>query len=241
MSDFTGFPPAALRFLRGIARHNSKAWFEAHRADYEGAVLAPMRALVDEMDARLATLAPEFVGDRKRSIFRIHRDVRFSNDKRPYKTNAASWLFHRDAGRTKGQSDSVAAAGFYFHLAPGHCFLGGGCWMPPSPALRRLRDAIVEDPDGLRRTVTTPAFTRWYGALDEDEGTMLTRLPRGYAADAPGVEWLRHKSFTATHALTDAEATSADLPARWAEACEAALPLARWLNSALGHRSATRR
>jgi len=241
MSDFTGFPPKALTFLRGLARHNRKEWFEEHRADYESALLAPLRALVDEMDARLATIAPEFVGDRRRSIFRIHRDVRFSKDKRPYKTNAACWLFHRDAGRTKGEHDSVAAAGFYFHLQPGHCFLGGGCWMPPPPGLRRLREAIVEDADGFAATLRTPAFRRLYGKLDEDPGTMLTRLPRGYAPDAPGVEWLRFKSFTATHTLTDAEARDPALPDRWAEACAAMLPFMRWLNAALGYRAAVRR
>ena len=241
MSDFTGFPPRALTFLRGLARHNEKSWFEEHRGEYETALLEPLRALVDEMDARLATIAPEFIGDRKRSIFRIHRDVRFSKDKRPYKTNAACWLYHRDAGRTKGEHDTVAAAGFYFHLKPGECFFGGGCWMPPSPGLRRLREAIVEDADGFAATLRTASFKRWYGKLDEDPGTLLTRLPRGFDADAPGAEWLRFKSFTATHRLTDREATAATLPAQWTEACVAILPFMRWLNSALGHRPATRR
>ena len=241
MSDFPGIPPGALRFLRSLARHNTRDWFEAHRADYERALLHPLRELVDEMDARLALVAPEFVGDRKRSIFRIHRDVRFSSDKRPYKTSAACWLFHRDAGRTKGPHDSIAAAGFYFHLAPGGCFLGGGCWLPPAPALRRLRDAIVEDADGLTATLTGPDFVRRFGKLDEDPGTMLTRLPRGFAPDTPGAEWLRYKSFTATHELTDAEATAPTLPDTFEAACVALLPMMRWLNAALGYRPATQR
>ena len=98
-SPENGFTPRAFTFLRGLARNNAKPWFEEHREVYEHDVRAPLVALVEEMDARLAEIAPEMVGDRRRSVFRIYRDVRFSNDKRPYKTNAACWFFHRDAQR----------------------------------------------------------------------------------------------------------------------------------------------
>lgn len=236
--------PAALTFLGDLARNNRREWFEEHRGEYETALLAPLRALVDEMDARLATRAPEFVGDRRRSIFRIHRDVRFSPDKRPYKTNAGVWLFHRDAGRTKGLHDSVAAAGFYCHLEPGACFVGGGLWMPPPPALRRIREAIVADAAGegrLESILKARAFRREMGVLDEDPGTMLTRLPRGFAPDTPGATWLRYKSFTATTPLTDREATTPELVERFDRACATLLPLVRWLNSALGFPPAARR
>ncbi|MFL5575952.1 MAG: TIGR02453 family protein, partial [Gemmatimonadaceae bacterium] len=94
------FAPASLRFLRGLAANNRKEWFEARRETYEREVRAPLRELVEEMDVRLATVAPEIVGDTKRSLFRIHRDVRFSRDKSPYKTHAACWFFHRAAGRS---------------------------------------------------------------------------------------------------------------------------------------------
>src|ERR1700757_1425863 len=82
------FTSATLAFFRGLARNNKKPWFEAHRADYEQAVVAPMRELIEEMDVRLARFAPEITGHPKRSMFRIYRDVRFSKDKSPYKTNA---------------------------------------------------------------------------------------------------------------------------------------------------------
>lgn len=236
--------PQALAFLDRLARNNNRVWFQKHRSEYETALLEPLREFVDEMDARLAVLAPEFVGDRRRSVFRIHRDVRFSRDKRPYKTNAAIWLFHRDAGRTKGLHDSVAAAGFYYHLEPGACIIGGGLWMPPSPSLRRIRTAIVADADEEGRFGTilrARAFRRTFGALDEDPGTMLTRLPRGYGPDTPAAQWLRYKSFTATVRLTDEQATAADLVDRFAESCRILLPLMRWLNAALGYPPASRR
>ncbi|MHB1222990.1 MAG: DUF2461 domain-containing protein [Gemmatimonadaceae bacterium] len=235
---------AALTFLGRLARNNDREWFEAHRAEYETSLLAPLRALVDDMDARLAVIAPEFVGDRRRSVFRIHRDVRFSADKRPYKTNAACWLFHRDAGRTRGLHDSVAAAGFYYHLEPGACFIGGGLWMPPAPALRRVRAAIVDDADGEGRfeaILRARAFRREVGKLDEDPGTMLTRLPRGFTPDTPGAGWLRYKSFTATVPLTDEQATAPDLADHFIGSCRTLLPLTRWLNAALGYQPSSRR
>src|SRR5881296_4282516 len=96
------FTPASLAFLRGLARHNNKPWFEAHRESYENDIRAPMRGLIEEMDVRLARLAPEITGDPKRSMFRIYRDIRFSKDKSPYKTHAACWFHHRDADRAVG-------------------------------------------------------------------------------------------------------------------------------------------
>ena len=89
---FTGFRPAALTFLRGLARNNKREWFEANRERYETEVKRPLQVLVEEIDARLGEIAPEMVGNPKRSIFRIYRDVRFSKDKSPYKTNAAAWF-----------------------------------------------------------------------------------------------------------------------------------------------------
>src|SRR5262249_23036848 len=102
MTGFKGFPPAAFRFLQDLARNNRKEWFEANRAVYEQELRGPMRHLVEALDARLVSIAPEIIGDAKRSMFRIHRDVRFSQDKSPYKTNAGAWLYHRDAGRKVG-------------------------------------------------------------------------------------------------------------------------------------------
>lgn len=238
---FRGFRPDALAFLRGLARNNRRDWFEARRETFERELREPLRELVEAMDVRLARFAPEIVGDPAKAIFRIHRDVRFSKDKRPYKTNAACWLFHRDVGRTKGPHDTHAAAGFYYHLQPGRCFVGGGLWLPPAPALRRIREAIVEDAPGLERTLRGAAFKRLYGKLDEDPGTILTRPPRGYTDESPGARWLRYKSFTATHDMTDTEATAADLPERFEQACRALLPFVRWLNAGLGLSAATGR
>src|SRR5919206_3443790 len=113
------FSKRSLTFFRQLARHNAKAWFEAHRDEYENEVRAPMRELIEELDVRFASFAPEIGGDPKRSMFRINRDIRFSKDKSPYKTHAACWFHHRGASRRVGADANEGSAGFYFHLQPG--------------------------------------------------------------------------------------------------------------------------
>lgn len=241
MSAFSRFTPEALSFLRGLKRHNEKPWFEANRPVYERAVLGPLRQLADELDVRFAKLAPEFVSPPKRSLFRIHRDVRFSKDKSPYKSHAALWVFHRDAGRGVGR-EAHGGAGFYFHLEPGASLIAGGYWMPPRPALNVIRERIVEDQRGFVKVAVSPAFKRRFGGLTDDEvGVRLTRVPRGFAPDHPAAHWLRFNSFTASRELTDAEALSPKLVVNILKDYAVLLPMVRWLNASLGHRSASSR
>ncbi len=236
---FRNFRPEALKFLRKLARNNRRDWFERHRGVYEIEVRDPMRALVEEMDVRLARIAPEITGDPKRSVFRIHRDVRFSADKSPYKTQAACQFYHQDAGRGAGQDAAGAGAGLYFQLADGECFVAGGMWMPARPALERIREAIADAPSDLKEILRAPAFRRRYGRLDTE--SMLKRMPRGYAEDHPAAEWLRYRSFTATRLLESREVESTRLPTLLERDFAALVPLVRWLNTAIGYRSWTRR
>src|SRR5712692_11075679 len=146
MAGFGGFRPAAFRFLRDLQRNNEKAWFEANRDVYEREVREPMRLLVETLDAKLGSIAPEIVGDPKRSMFRIHRDVRFSRNKSPYKTNAGAWLYHRDAGRKVGTVGEGGGAGFYFHIDPASCFMAGGIWMPGPRSCASARRSPLSPP-----------------------------------------------------------------------------------------------
>lgn len=245
MTAFSHFTPEALRFLRGLKRHNEKPWFEANRAEYERAVKEPLKRLAEELDVRFATLAPEFVAPPKRALFRIHRDVRFSADKSPYKPHAALWVFHRDAGRGVGRAQKGEAhggAGFYFHLEPGASMVAAGYWMPPRPALNIIRERIAENHRSLEEIVTAPAFVRRFGGLTDDEpGVRLTRVPRGIAPDHPAAHWLRFNSFSASRELTDAQVTSPKMVDIVMKEYAALLPLVRWLNGAMGHSHATRR
>lgn len=229
------FNPAALAFLRGLATHNEKQWFEAHRREYEEEVRDPMHELIEEMLVRFREFAPEIGGDPKRAMFRIHRDTRFSKDKSPYKTHAACWFHHRGAGRRVGTDGDTGSAGFYFHLEPGgRSMLGAGIWMPPRLQLSRIRDAIAEAPAPFDRMVR--ALPKRFGGLEEY--SVLKRMPRGYAEDHPAAKWLRYQSFTTGRTLADADATNRRLPALLAREYEAVLPLVRWVNRALGLASA---
>lgn len=225
------FTPASLKFFRQLAAHNEKPWFEAHREEYENEVRAPMRALIEDLNGRFARFAPEIGGDPKRSMFRINRDIRFSRDKSPYKTNAGCWFHHRSATRSVGSEASEGSAGFYFHLEPGKSFVGAGMWMPPRPLLNKVRDSMAENPAPFVRMVgkLPPRF----GGLNDEAA--LKRMPRGYAEDHVAAKWLRFQSFTSGRTLTDAQVLGAKLPALLAREFEALLPLVRWLNSAVGY------
>jgi uncharacterized protein (TIGR02453 family) len=238
MGEWHGLPRAGVTFLRQLRRNNRREWFEAHRDTYEAALREPMRALIEAMDVRLARFAPEITGDPRRSLFRIHRDVRFSRDKSPYKTHAALWFAHQDAGFGVGR-EAHGGAGFYFHVEPGSCYVAGGFWMPPRPALDRIRDALSEDPKAFARIVDAPALRRTFGPLS-DEG-MLKRLPRGTAPGHPAERWLRHQSFTVSTELPESAVFRRDLPALLERRYRTLLPLVRWLNAAIGLKPAVRR
>jgi uncharacterized protein (TIGR02453 family) len=232
--DVKYFGSEALAFFRGLARNNKKPWFEAHREDYEQAVKQPLAALVGEMDMRFSEFAPEFVGDPKRSMFRLNRDVRFSSDKSPYKTHAACWFFHAGGSSKVGREAHGGGAGFYFHLQPGASMLGGGCWMPPREALKKFRVAIASEPRAFERMVLAPALKRRLGGLSED--SMLKRAPRGYSEDHPAARWLKFQSFTVGRSLSDAQVTGGRLTALLEADYTVMLPFVRWLNTTLGLR-----
>lgn len=236
--EFTSFRPAARAFLRGLRRNNNREWFLANRDRYETEVRGPMAALVEELDVRLARLAPEIVGDPKRSMFRIHRDVRFSNDKSPYKTNAACWFYHMDAGRGVGGDAAHGGAGFYFDIGPDEAWVGGGIWMPPRPTLARLREQIDEDHESLAEILRASAL-KPFGGLSRD--AMLKRMPRGYEVDHPAAELLRHQSFTMGREIAERDLFGTRLPDVLAREFARLVPLVRWLNGAMGLRTLARR
>ncbi len=196
----TYFSDASFKFLRGLARHNDKTWFDAHKAQYEEHVRQPFLHLLTDLQPDLAAISLHFRSDPKTvggSLFRIYRDARFSNDKSPYKSWQGARLYHE-------RRKQVAAPSFYLHLQPGECFLGAGLWHPEAHTQRRVRQFIFENPESWRKAAHEPKFRRRF-AFGEEE--MLVRAPRGFPADFEFVEDLKHRNFIFWRPLDDATMT----------------------------------
>lgn len=215
---FTGFRPEAFAFFNELRDHNDPTWFKPRKAIYEAEVLAPFRELIVAIGAALRGAGVPLVGDPRRAIFRIYRDVRFSPDKRLYKT-------HADAVLTRSGSKGDPGL-LYLHVAPGESMAAAGFWHPEAALLTRLRRAILEDPDGFLRIAARLAAAGCPIGSDE----RLSRPPRGFEA-AKGSKVAEHvgwKSFTAHAAVSDAEMQSPALVDRIVDFTRAVLPLLEW-------------
>lgn len=225
MPDHPYFTPATLGFLAELAENNRKDWFAEHRSRYEQDLREPAQRLILAMGERLDALGPSLRADPRPvggSMFRIHRDLRFSSDKRPYKTHMGIQFRH-------ASGKDAHAPGLYLHVEPGACFLGLGSWRPASPALRAIREALVDRSEAWREATSALAE----GGL-ELAGESLTRMPRGFDGDHPLAEDLRRKDFIVTAPLTDGEVTDPALPDRLLSRALPAAPLYRFLCGALG-------
>jgi len=189
--SFSGFPPEALGFLRQLRRHNNRSWFLERKETYENQVKAPMVELVSALGRELLSYAPEMVVEPSRAIYRIYRDVRFSPDKRPYKTHIAAIFTPRGISKHAGAS-------LYFHVSPEEVLIAGGVYMPGSTELLAIRRHIAGHHEELREIVSRRAFRRFFGQL---EGEQLSRPPKGFMSDHPALDLLRYKQFlvSATH------------------------------------------
>ena len=193
----TYFTERSFRFLRGLARHNERPWFLAHKDDYDNEVRAPFQRLLVDLQPALAAVSEHYRADPKPvggSLFRIQRDTRFASDKTPYKAWQGARLFH-------ARGRQVEAPSFYIHLQPSNCFVGAGLWHPQPATQRTVRQFIVDNPGSWQAAAHAPAFRRRF-ELDEDE--MLVRPPRGFPSDFAFIDDLRHKNFVAFRAIDDA-------------------------------------
>jgi uncharacterized protein (TIGR02453 family) len=223
---FEGLPKDFFAFFRELKANNDRAWFEDNKQRYRDSVQAPLSAFVTAMAPQVKKISPHFVCDPRPtggSIFRIHRDVRFSKDKRPYKENAGCYFRHA------GGKD-VHAPGFYMHFAPGEVFYGGGSWMPDPKALARIRDAIAAKSAAWKKIAADKSFKASFGAV---RGEGLSRPPRGFASDHPLIDDIKRKSFYAMHDGDVKLAGSPKLVADVASRFRAAAPLVRFLCGAL--------
>ncbi len=220
------FTPATFAFLTELAANNNRDWFAANKPRYEGDVKAPALRFISDFGPRLARIGPRFRADPRAnggSLFRIYRDTRFSRDKSPYKTHTGIHFRHEAA-------KDAHAPGFYLHLEPGSVFVGCGIWRPGGPALRKIREAIDEDPDAWLRASRDQGFR----ASFELEGDSLIRAPKGFRVDHPLIVDLRRKDFIGVAHLDEETVSSEGFLDEFTRLCRDAAPFQGWLCGALG-------
>lgn len=231
-SEFAGFSEDAMAFYRELAANNTKEWFDTNRERYERSILVPAEGFVGALGMRLRALMPEITYDAQRrngagSIFRIQKDVRFSRDKSPYKTNLGM-LFWVDQDRSKRLCPH-----FYVGVYPEGGLVHAGLRGMPSSLLRRYREAVAAPEEG-------EALRRIMDEFAEDPGLKvgsesLKRVPRGYDPDHPRAALLRHDGvFVETGYMDPGVVSSPDFVEACFQVCRKAAPLVRWLAGALG-------
>lgn len=215
---------STLDFLTRLSKNNNREWFEKNRAQYEAAK-SDVELSVDKIIAAVKKFDKR-IGDEitaKKSLFRIYRDVRFSGDKRPYKTNMGAYI-------SPGGKKTIAP-GYYIHIEPGKAFLAGGMWMPPAPELAKIRQEIDYNLDEFRKILKAKSFKDCFGDLDQED--KLATAPKGYPKDHEGIDFLKLKSFVAVAELSDKELLSKDFSKTAEKIFKAMKPLNDFLQRAI--------
>jgi len=212
-----------LKFLKAVAKNNNRDWFEKNKPTYLEAkegfddFLEALHKDLLKFDDGLSGLNP------RKLAFRIYRDVRFSKDKRPYKTNMGAGFSPR--GKMEQEP------GYYLHLEPGKSFIAGGLYMPDPANLAKIRQEIDYNAARLLKILNDKKFKSFYKGLDAWD--KLKTMPKGYAKDHPHIELLKNKSFIVTHMFTDAEVTNKNFRKKVAEACKLMKPFNDYLAEAI--------
>jgi uncharacterized protein (TIGR02453 family) len=220
-------PPAALAFLRDLAAHNDRKWFERNRARCDEELVEPCRALVRDLVARLAKPFPRIAGSDAKaggSLTRLHRDTRFGKDKRPFHSHVGMHFWHE-----KGRKMTVP--GFFLRVDPDEVLVATGMHGPEQPDLVRIRRAIDADPQRWEGASKDRAFLKAWGGL---EGESLRRVPAPWGADHRHADDLRRKDFTAFARWKAADVTKPGFSARVVAQWEASDKLMAFLCGALG-------
>ena len=219
------FTPATFKFLRDLKANNNRPWFSENKARYEETLRQPFLQLIADLQAPLAKISTHFVADPRTqggSMFRIHRDTRFANDKTPYKTWSGARLFHE-------RSRQVEAPVFYMHFQQGDCFCGGGIWHPQSETVRRIREFMADNPATWKKATRSKAFAAHFTF----GGACLTRSPRGFDAGHELIDDIKRKDFVASSPFTDAIATSSELKAVLVDRFRRVAPMVDYLCASL--------
>src|SRR5580704_12331524 len=194
---------STIKFLKDLKKNNNKPWFDANRKKYEDAKSDFenfIQSIIDSHSKKDPTIKELKA---KGCTFRINRDIRFSKDKTPYKTNMGASI-------NRGGKKSIYA-GYYFHCEPGESFVGGGIWVPMPPELKKVRQEIDYNLDEFKKIVGSKKFKSVYSELYRGEDVSLSKVPQGFEKDNLAAEFLKLKSFLAMKKLSDTDIASKDL------------------------------
>ncbi|TNE79049.1 MAG: DUF2461 domain-containing protein [Bacteroidetes bacterium] len=210
-------------FLQSLSENNNRDWFTAHKKDYEKAQ-KELSSFLEILIAELAKAEPELTDLKpKDCLFRIYRDVRFSKNKDPYKTNMGAVI--APGGRKSKK------AFYYLHLSPESCFLAGGQYVPEADKLKLIRQEIDYNLSDLEKIVAAPEFKKYFQGLDQEE--KLKNAPKGYELDNPALDYLKLKSFTVSHEFKANQIGKADFLNFCLDVYAAMRPFNGFLNQAL--------
>jgi uncharacterized protein (TIGR02453 family) len=212
-----------LDFLSQLKKNNNKEWFDKNRETYE-VVKKNFYSFIEELIKSIATFDPSVKSlEPKQCIFRINRDIRFSNDKTPYK-------IHISADIAPGGRKSNSA-GYYIHIQPGGSFLAGGVWQPPTPQLNAIRQEIDYNTPAFKKILNDKNFKKYFSALSEED--KVKTAPKGYDKTHPEIEMLKLKSFIIIHDLKDKDVLSKNFLRDSSDIFKAMHPLNKFLRTAL--------
>lgn len=206
------------RFLKELKENNNREWFQANKPWYLS-VKARHEAFVNQVIAALAVVDPEVEGlEAKECIFRIYRDVRFSQNKEPYKTHIGAYMVR--GGKKSPRS------GYYIHLEPGNCLFGGGIWCPEPSLLKALRKDVYDNIEEFTGIIRDPHFQEHYVL----EGEQLKKVPAPFPADFPEADLLKYKAYTVSNYVPDTFFEGDDVIRRVVDRLLLMKPFHRFLN-----------
>ena len=223
--------PEGIAFLRNLARNNDRAWFTPRKAIYEAELKEPMLAIIRKVTDAMMDFEPSFVRPPEKCLFRIYRDTRFSANKLPYKTHVAAWWSHQGLEKTSG-------AGFYFHVSPKEVIVAAGAYMPEKDQLAAIRHWLLDRHAEFRKLLQKPAVRKTF---TEFEGNALTRPPKGFPCEHPGMDLIRCRQWGLAATLPSAEALKPNFAATIIRHFKIAAPVVDALNSPIAAAQAPKR
>lgn len=214
--------PTTFNFLKKLKTNNNKEWFDANRPQYENIKIEFQLFITELIQSISAFDASIKQLEAKSCVFRINRDVRFSKNKAPYKSNISASI-------SPGGKKSFSA-GYYIHLQPGASYIAGGMWQPETPLIKAIRQEIDYNADEFKNIINDKKFKKYFTKLsDEDK---LISVPKGYSKEHPEIELLKHRSFIVVHSLADEKVFAKNAVKTIAQVCETMYPLMKFLRRA---------